>query len=157
MGGQDCLRGAVRCVSGQVPGRDASPPPPHSRQRADSGPVRKRPYHCNAMPCAWVTGHWLVGHGVAYHLIETRTPEQRQTLWGARLEHFEAALPNCDHLAFLVRDFVSLEEALKARGVPYRIVRVGRGLWVSAVVWLAVSQLLWLLVHLRSSTTFLAP
>ena len=35
-------------------------------------------------------------------------------------EHFEPALPNVDHIAFLVEDYALLEAALTARGVKYR-------------------------------------
>ncbi len=61
-----------------------------SRRLARARPVPQAPRPSPRTICA---GHWLVGYGIAYHLIETKTPLQRQQLWSARLG--EGALCFC--------------------------------------------------------------
>lgn len=65
-------------------------------------------------------GVWLYGFGVSIHLIKTLYPEKRKLLKGRRLEHFEGALPNVDHVAFVTSDINSVETQLVDHNVFYK-------------------------------------
>jgi hypothetical protein len=62
----------------------------------------------------------LYGFGVSIHLIKTMYPEKRKLLKGRRLEHFEGALPNVDHVAFVCGDINTVERQLVEHNVFYK-------------------------------------
>ncbi|TFJ80445.1 hypothetical protein NSK_008186 [Nannochloropsis salina CCMP1776] len=65
-------------------------------------------------------GVWLYGFGLSLHLIKSRYPEKRLLLKGRRIEHFEEALPNVDHMAFITSNLNEVEKQLREHNVFYK-------------------------------------
>jgi len=65
-------------------------------------------------------GVWLYGFGLNLHIIQTRNQKKRLMHRQARLEHFDRALPDVDHTAFVASNLNEVEHQLQKYNVYYR-------------------------------------
>jgi catechol 2,3-dioxygenase-like lactoylglutathione lyase family enzyme len=74
--------------------------------------IPRPPFDCD--------GYWLYGHGLNLHLVASKNPNERMKMKLQRIQHFSAALPRVDHIAFLTEDVTSVEAVLDHYDVYYK-------------------------------------
>jgi extradiol dioxygenase family protein len=67
-----------------------------------------------------VSGEWLWGHGLNFHIIKTSNKEARENLRRRRIKYFHDNLPSVDHIAFLAKDCHVVRSLLQEEDIYFR-------------------------------------